>query len=211
LKSESSLTAQCGPDAPAIAHFSNLLENRGCIYWLENELSQVLPTRNTRPDFFVKTPNDIQLLVEVESFEKERFALIALRQQPALSGLSDSDHRRICNPVQRASKQLKPYRDLRIPTLVVLDDFRDVGMPTNSDIIGLSLLRYFDPRKDRSHVSAVAWLMGDCESAFYLRIFHNPHSRTPLPKEAFHAQADEHWYQSSGEFWKKDTNGHGTH
>jgi hypothetical protein len=120
-----------------------------------------------------------------------------------MSGLARSDQRRSANAVQHASKQLKPYRDLGFPTLVVLDDFQDVGMPTNPDILGLCLMEYFDPKRDRDHVSAVAWLLGRTELSPYLRIFHNSYATTTLPREAFGVQADEHWYQLRGRFWKK--------
>jgi hypothetical protein len=191
------------PDAPAIARFASFLENRRCIFWMENELDQVLPIRKTKPDFFVRTADNLPLLVEIESFEKERFTLVALRQNNVMSGLSHSDHKRISNAVQHASNQLKPYRDLGFPNLIVLDDFRDVGMPANPDIIGLSLLDYFDSKTDRSHLSAVAWLMGGRENPLHLRIFHNPHALAALPKEMFREQADEHWRRLPGQFWKR--------
>ncbi len=201
---------QAGPDSLAIKRFSKLLEDRACVYWLENELAAVLPSRKTRPDFFAQTANGIRLLVEVESFEKDRFALLALRQNRVMSGQSDSDDRRLCNAIQRASKQLKYYRDLGFPTLVVLDDFRQVGMPTNSEILGLSLLSYLE-KGNKSHISSIAWLLGHSGGPFHLRIFHNPRSLVPLPMEVFHTQVDEHWYHSPGKFWKREVNGNGTY
>jgi hypothetical protein len=191
------------PDGPALARFAQLLEKRACSYWQENELAQVLPVRATKPDFFVSTPSKLQLLVEIESFEKERLALLALRQNSVMSGLAYRDQRRVATAVQHASKQLKPYRDLGFPSLVVLDDFRHVGMPTNADILGLFLLEYFDPKRDRGHISAVAWLVDGEELSPYLRVFHNPYAATALPREAFGAQVDEHWSLLPGQFWKR--------
>jgi hypothetical protein len=190
-------------DAAAHAHFARLLENRACNYWQENELEQVLPVRRTKPDFFVRTPSKVQLLVEIESFEKERFALVALRQNSVMSGLAHSDQRRLANAIQRACKQLKHYRDLGFPTLVILDDFQSVGMPTNPDILGLCLMECFDSKNDRRHVSAVAWLLTEPGLSPYLRIFHNLDAAAALPREAFGDQADEHWYRLPGQFWKK--------
>ena len=191
------------PDAPALARFAQLLEKRSCDYWQENELEQVLPIRRTKPDFFVHTPSKVQLLVEIKSFKKERSALLALRQNAVMSGLTSSDERRFVNTtVQHASRQLKPYRNLNFPSLVILDDFQDVGMPTNPDILGLCLMESF-PKRDWQHISAVAWLLGGTELSPYLRIFHNPYATKALPLEAFGAQADEHWYQLPGQFWKR--------
>jgi hypothetical protein len=190
-------------DGPAIERFCNLLEQRKCSYWLEKELHEVLPPRRTKPDFFVRTANHASVLVEVESFKKDRFTLKALRQNPVMSGLADSDNRRFLTALQHACNQLKPYRDLQFPSLVVLDDFRCVGMPVNVDILGMCLLGYFDQNSARHHVSAVAWLLGGQDVPFYLRVFHNPYANYPMLPNIFASQSDEHLRVLPGKFWEK--------
>ena len=190
-------------DSPAFRRFSTFLEERKCSFWMENELQEVLPTRRTRPDFFVQTTGGMQLLVEIESFEKERGALKALSQNQVMSGLSQSDNKRLSTALQHASNQLKPYRDLKFPTFVVLDDFRGVGLPVNVDILGLHLLEYLDPRKDRHHLSAIGWLLDGQSTPFRMRVFHNPYAHYPISPATFPSSDDEHWHVEPGEFWKR--------
>jgi hypothetical protein len=195
--------SQMQSDSLAISRFCHFLEERSCRFWLERELDQVLPVRRTKPDFFVIAENSVSLLVEIESFENERQALVALRQNSVISGLGHSDSRRISNAIQHACGQLKPYRDLSHPALVVIDDFRDVGMPTNLDILGLTLSEYFQPDEDRHHLSAVGWISGRQTMGFELRVFHNPHAHFPLPVNTFASQGDEHLRVTDGSFWEK--------
>jgi len=190
-------------DGPAIERFCNFLEQRKCCYWLEKELQEALPRRRTKPDFFVRTASRASVLVEVESFEKDRFTLKALRQNPVMSGLGDSDSRRFLTALQHGCNQLKPYRNLAFPSLIVLDDFRRVGMPVNVDILGLTLLGYFDQDSDRHHLSAVAWLLAEQEVPCHLRVFHNPQAHYPMSPDMFGSQGDEHLRVLPGKFWEK--------
>lgn len=190
-------------DAPAITRFSTFLEQRRSCFWLENDLKEVLPVRRTKPDFFVRTANRKSLLVEVESFEKDRSALNALRHNRTMSGLARVDGKRFSTALQHACQQLKPYRDLGFPGLVVLDDFRKVGMPVNVDILGLHLLGWFSENAERNHVSALAWLLNDHSGLFYLRLLHNPNATYALSTDAFTLALDEHWQVMPGEFWKR--------
>lgn len=191
-----------GPDAPALTRFSSFLEKRRCSYWGENELGQVLPLRRTKPDFFVRTSGDVGVLVELESFEKDRFVSVALRQNSVMSGLSETDNKRFSTALQHACRQLKHYRDLRFPSLVVMDDFRRVGIPLNVDILGLHLLRWFRDNSERNHISAVAWLLGD-QFSLSLRAFCNPSASYPLGADLFDSTDDEYWQVLPGEFWKR--------
>jgi hypothetical protein len=187
-------------DAGAIKRFSTFLEQRNCCFWLENELKEVLPVRKKKPDFFVRTQSRISVLVEVESFEKGRSALDALRRNSVMTGLHWSDSRRFSSRISSAADQLGPYRDLRNPGLVVLDDFRGVGMPVNVDVLGLMLVNYFRAAH-RPYLSAVSWLLEKEDRRYFLRSFHNPHAQVPLVKHAF--GIDEDWLLPDGQFWKR--------
>lgn len=189
-------------DAPAISRFACLMEQRNWTYWSEEELEKVLPSRRTKPDFFARTMNGVSILIEIESFQKHRFALKALRENPVMSGLGYTDNKRFSTALQHACRQLKPYRDLKFPCLVVLDDFREVSMPLNECILGLHLLRWFQENSERNHMSAVAWLLGE-PSSLRLRVFHNPNSSCALASDSFGSPHDEHWQVSPGEFWKR--------
>ena len=191
-----------GEDAQAIKRFAMLLDQRSCCFWREDELAEVLPLREKRVDFFVRTKSRVPLLVEIESFKEDRRALKALRQNAGMSGLQQSDGRRFSKRIRSAGDQLESYRDLRFPGIVVLDDFRGVGMPANPDALGLVLMNYF-PASNRPYLSAVAWLLERSTNQYFLRIFHNPHSDVPLDKTVFGDGPDEHWQASTGEFWKR--------
>jgi len=191
-----------GPDACAIARFSSFLEERSCTYWGENELGQVLPIRKTKPDFFVRTSGNSSALVELESFEKVRFTSLALGQNSVMSGLNETDNKRFSTALQHACQQLKHYRDMGFPSLVVMDDFRQIGIPVNVDILGLHLLRWFDGNTERNHVSAVAWLLGE-QPSVSLRVFHNPRASYALAASFFDSTDDEYWEVQPGEFWKR--------
>jgi hypothetical protein len=91
-----------GEDSEAIKRFSSFLEQRNCCFWLENELAEVFPSRGKKLDFFVRTRNRVSILVEVESFKEDRRALKALRQNPVMSGLHQSDSRRISARIRSA-------------------------------------------------------------------------------------------------------------
>jgi hypothetical protein len=193
-------------DALAIERFTRLIEARSFAFWGEGELGEVLPSRRTKPDFYIEDKKGYGLLVEIESFEKERYSLGALRQNSTMSGLANSDEKRMANAVQHACQQLKPYRNLRHPALVVLDDFRGIGIPQNPDISGFGLNQFFDAGDEKRHVSGVAWLVGAGES-YGLRIFHNPQAVVPLKESMFSHHLDEHWRRPDGKPWTRDDNG----
>jgi hypothetical protein len=180
-----------GSDAEALSRFRRLLEARNCHFLEERELSQVLPRRRKKPDFFARTQDGHSILIEVESFEKERAALRSLRQNSVMSGLSGRDNVRMNTALQHASSQLKHYSDLGYPSLVVLDDFRKIGMPHNVDILGMHLSNYFNLQKD--HLSAVAWFLEDPGGEGKLRIFHNPSAKNSMLPDKFIFSRDEHW------------------
>jgi hypothetical protein len=107
--------------------FAWLLEERCYPYWIESELESKIQLRGKRPDFYFEVPNVGPVLAEVESFREPTSGL-----SPGFSQFDPEVHmRRIRTAVQHASRQLEPYRELKIPMLVVLDNWRLVGIPSN--------------------------------------------------------------------------------
>ena len=107
--------------------FRWLLTQRGYRYWTEDNLDEVILVRGKRPDFYVKTPHG-DFLAEVKSFEKES-PLRFLRQAMAYN--QRSILKRIRKKVNDAAEQLRPYQIVGIPLLIVLDNWRRVGIPSN--------------------------------------------------------------------------------
>jgi len=105
--------------------FAWLLEQRGFDYWTEDELDSKIPVMGTRPDFYVETLRSGPFLVEVESFEQRSVFPSVGQFDPEIS------IKRMRTSVRHAARQLKPYAFLEIPMLVVLDNWRLVGIPSN--------------------------------------------------------------------------------
>jgi hypothetical protein len=110
--------------------FAWLLKQRGYGFWLEDQLEEKIEVRATRPDFYVETPANGSFLVEVESFEKPG-PLRGLSRGGARAVNTELVFKRIRTAVQDAAEQLRPYKELGIPMLVVLDNWRMVGIPSN--------------------------------------------------------------------------------
>jgi hypothetical protein len=95
----------------------------------EHETAQKLCSTTTRPDFLLNVPGVGSVLVEVESFVEK------LEGFPPKSGFSQVNmtvpRRRMSNAIRHASKQLKPYESLKIPMVVLLDNHRLCGIPSN--------------------------------------------------------------------------------
>ena len=106
-----------------------MLKQRGYSFWTEDQLEQKIEVRETRPDFYVETPRNGAFLAEVESFEKPGPFRIGAKG----GGHVDADRgfKRIRTAVQSAARQLRPYERLGIPMLIVLDNWRMVGIPSN--------------------------------------------------------------------------------
>jgi len=105
--------------------FEWLLKQRKIEYVDENNLEQKISVKATRPDFFAWS-HGIEFLVEVESFDKA-----GPLHNAADVGAGDVNDiiKRIRGPVNHAAKQLKPYADLEIPMIIVLDNFKKIGLP----------------------------------------------------------------------------------
>jgi hypothetical protein len=105
--------------------FSWLVRQRGYRFWYEDRLEEKIEVRGRRPDFYVETPFG-DFLAEIESFKapgpyeqmRNRVGVISSKAVP----------NRMRTAVRHAAAQLKPYADLAIPLVVVLDNWRQVGI-----------------------------------------------------------------------------------
>lgn len=124
-------------DEVSLRMFKWLLKQRGYQFWDENSLKNQnrIPLRTTRPDFYVTT-FWCDFLAEVESFEKPSI----LDLNPNRVGTINPKDllKRIAGAIKKAARQLKPYADLNLPMIVVLDNCRQVGIPLSpKDLIQL--------------------------------------------------------------------------
>jgi hypothetical protein len=160
-----------------------LLNQRGYTFTREDKVETKIKKLavTTRPDFYVETPRNDAFLIEVESFEKpgplQGMATRVMFSDPELA------FKRIRKAVMHAAAQLRPYQGLNLPMLVVLDNWRRVGIPSNildlrNALFGtLEVRQHFDPVSGKimgcpkwhhgrgqqlnetlaTYVSAVAW------------------------------------------------------
>jgi hypothetical protein len=106
--------------------FRWLLAQRGLRFTPEEDLERVTTIERTKPDFLVSPPGFPRFLVEVEGFEKP--GPLAKRTARSYCGSGEESLPRLRTAVAHAAQQLKPYRALGIPMLVVLDNARRVGL-----------------------------------------------------------------------------------
>jgi hypothetical protein len=106
-----------------------LFKQRGFNYLEENELTRELPDLGTRPDFLINAPGVGNILVEVESFIEK------VEGFPPPRGFSQVNMRppirRMSTAIRHAARQLRPYAALGIPLIVLLDNHRLCGIPSN--------------------------------------------------------------------------------
>ncbi len=116
--------------------FAWLLNQRGFRFEDEANLDKHIEVKNTRPDFLVSPTGSCRFFAEVEGFEKPgplRRATARVYSAPA-----DQMLPRLRTAVRHGSIQLKPYRHLNIPMIVVLDNHRRVGISLGkTDLINL--------------------------------------------------------------------------
>ena len=142
--------------------FRWLLQQRRYCYWPEAELGKVITLRRTRPDFFVRTPADGEMLVEVESFAKPTVLKTMVARVFSLDAMSLQ--KRINRVVCKAADQLEPYSVMHIPLVVALDNWRQVGLSLGpSDLIQIfglvEVTGMFDPSTGES--GKFRWALGD--------------------------------------------------
>jgi len=112
--------------------FSWLVGQRGCTFVREDELERVIEVRGQRPDFYVQSPAG-PFLAEVKAFTE--LGPIDRRVGRVFSMSVDELIRPISSAIDEARRQLRPYRDLAIPTAVVLDNWRQVGVDLEDEIL----------------------------------------------------------------------------
>jgi hypothetical protein len=87
--------------------------------------------RGRRPDFFVRSPV-IDFLAEVKSFEA--VGPLVGRGRVFTVGIAQL-LKPIRGALHEAAAQLRPYGDLALPRVVVLDDWRNVGLVLETEIL----------------------------------------------------------------------------
>jgi len=101
--------------------FAWLLRQRGIPFWDEDSLESRIEIREEkRPDFYAEPEGQRPILVEVKGLHAIRSRILAVDPVQNL--------KRLHGPVGLAAKQLKPYRVLRIPMIVAVDNARRVGV-----------------------------------------------------------------------------------
>jgi hypothetical protein len=101
--------------------FAWLLRQRGIAFWDEDCLELRIKIREgKRPDFYAEPKGQPPILVEVEGLHAIRSRFLAVDPVQNL--------KRLRGPVELAAKQLRPYRVLGIPMIVVVDNARRVGV-----------------------------------------------------------------------------------
>ncbi|OPX84594.1 MAG: hypothetical protein A4E53_03852 [Pelotomaculum sp. PtaB.Bin104] len=118
-------------DKISLQGFEWLLKQRGYQYWQEDELEKVIAVRGTHPDFYVKTPQ-CEFLAEVKSFEAPSVIDEAVNRGIKVGVVEPKDLlKRLSGACKEAARQLKPYADLNLPMIIVLDNWRRVRIPLN--------------------------------------------------------------------------------
>ena len=135
--------------------FRWLLGQRRYRYWDEHELARVITVQRTRPDFFVRTPHDGDFLVEVESFQEPTILRTMDAGVISLDGMKLQ--KRINRAVRNAAAQLEPYQDKRIPLVVALDNWRQVGLSLGV----VDLIQVFGLVEVQRHVNLDTGLTSD--------------------------------------------------
>lgn len=112
--------------------FEWLLRQRDFEFVGEQRLEERIEIRDgKRPDFFVWR-DGTEFLVEVESFR-------APGPLAGLRGVRTVSSKRLIKPIgnaiQHARTQLRPYTELRIPLVIVLDDHRRVGIDLSASVL----------------------------------------------------------------------------
>ena len=165
--------------------FSWLLRQRGLLFFDESRLEERIQVRSKRPDFYVEPSSFPPILVEVEGFSK-RDSHLAVPERIL---------KRLRVAVGHAASQLAPYREMKIPTLVVLDNARKVRLPLGkNDLLNLfGLLEWHKPINVITGDSAgPAYLTGSDDSFHVLGPEWNNHVSAVavnLPKDGY--QYDE--------------------
>jgi hypothetical protein len=119
------------PEDVAERRFTWLARQRGCTYVREDKLEAVITLRGTRPDFYVRSHAG-PFLAEVKAFEKpgplDTIDRIGSRSMAVML-------KPISAAIDEARRQLRPYRDGRLPMIVVLDPWRQRGIDLSNEVL----------------------------------------------------------------------------
>lgn len=116
--------------------FEWLLRQRGFEYWTEEKLERVVEVKGKHPDFYIRDLGGRCALAEIKSFDKTRKQFSSGRTGAVSVDLMLGAVRKA---LKIASEQLNPYQDLKIPMVVVLDNWRQLNIDL-SPLILSSLL-----------------------------------------------------------------------
>jgi hypothetical protein len=212
--------------------FSWLAGQRGCRFWREHQLEEVIAVRGPRPDFFVRSAA-ADFLAEVKSFVEP--GPLDGRDRVFSTGFNQM-MRPISGAIDEAARQLRAYRDEPMARVVVLDNWRQTGI----DLDDVFLLQIFgelhfvvpvvasvgEPTRETtlaygggrtiglekgtfiSAVMVVEPLARDADDAFVrerpmrARVVHNPYATVPLSRAIFNSECDAQLYHD-GRAWQK--------
>jgi hypothetical protein len=189
-------------DRESLQRFTWLLNQRAYRFWPEDKLDEVISVRRKKPDFYVRTASG-DLLVEVESFV-ERLS----RPAQAMAVNPEREWRRIQGAVRHGAQQLGDYKDLNLPMMVVVDNWRRVGVPTDVGTLWGALFTAQGQSqpllnsKNKRYVSAVAWNLPKArtlddtmtnERPMYLVVLHNPYADISFCRSFFDSINDKHF------------------
>lgn len=125
------------------ARFAWLLRQRNIPFWEEANLEQRVEVKTKRPDFYAEPRESSPFFAEVKEL-REPGPLARVMARTWFSG-PYQNLKRLRNPVEIASKQLKPYKKLGIAMLVIFDNARKVGVLLGSidliQLFGMSEIR----------------------------------------------------------------------
>lgn len=121
-------------DEISIRRCTWLLNQRGYRYWREDDIGQILQLRQKRPDFLVETPAATRFLLEAKSFENE--TILHKIEASTFSLGHMTLQRRVNRLVRDAAEQLPDYASYGLPGVIVLDNYRQVGVHLDEHGLG---------------------------------------------------------------------------
>jgi hypothetical protein len=105
-----------------------LLNQRRFRYWCEAEIGEIFALHDKRPDFLVETPVPVRFLLELKSFEQDT-ALDHIDPNVRVFSLDPMSLQKRANRLVRdAAEQLAPYATDNLPTIIMLDNYRQKGI-----------------------------------------------------------------------------------
>ena len=131
-------------DVISLRRFEWRIRQRGYHYEYEEDIfkNKIIPKCNKTPDFYVQSIDNLAFLVEVESFEKK--TVLHTKKSHVMSLSHMVLQKRINRAVRNAADQLKPYADLGLSLVIVLDNHRQVGLSLEyRELVSLFGEQYF--------------------------------------------------------------------